>query len=215
MLLDLIKVPEPEIDESGSGRFYIHNGQKYPSITTVLGATADKSGLEAWRNRIGIEEANKRSREATTIGTELHLLCENQLYGNEIPKASPSATAMFRGLSPILCDRVSSVNAIECPLHSNRLKVAGRTDLIANFDNIKSIIDYKSNHGSDFKKDEYILDYKLQSAFYALAHLEMGFGPIKQGVLLIANKYCTQVVKFDIMNFIKPLKERIDAYYQL
>lgn len=215
MKLDLISVEEPICDTSDTGRFYSFGTHKYPSITTVLGATSDKSGLDAWRARVGAEEADRISKRSTTIGTELHSMMENFIYGNTFQKGSGSANAMFRSLSATLHKRANVVRAVELPLYSPTLKVAGRTDLIAEFDGELCVIDYKSNHGSSLKNPKYLIDYKLQSTFYALAFNELGYGKIKTGVLLIGNVFCCQTEKYDIIDFIPMLLERVNAYYQL
>ena len=64
-----VDFPEPVVEETEFGRFYSFNGNKYPSITTVLGATADKTGLDEWRRRVGNEEATRVSVQATKHGS--------------------------------------------------------------------------------------------------------------------------------------------------
>jgi len=75
------------------GRRYTIEGTdyKYPSITTVLGDTADKSGLHEWRKRVGEEKANAISRAATTRGTSMHKLCERYLKNEEVDAPMPTA----------------------------------------------------------------------------------------------------------------------------
>ena len=48
----------------------------YPSVTTVLGDTSDKTGLDAWRDRIGADKADLIGRDAANRGTVMHKLCE-------------------------------------------------------------------------------------------------------------------------------------------
>ena len=213
MKLDLIHIPDLESLDTPNGRFYDTGSGKYPSITTILGATSDKTGLEQWKLRVGIEVAEKKSKDATKVGSELHLMFENFLQGIPNEGNSSKAKAMFQYASAILRKRLSSVNAIECALYSHSLKVAGRTDLVGLFDGKKSIIDYKSNHGNEFKKDQYITDYKIQTAFYAKAWEEMGLGKIEQGVLLISNVFCCQPVVFALDEYFPLLEKRVEQFY--
>lgn len=48
----------------------------YPSITTVLGETSDKSGLVAWRKKVGEAEAERISKLSMNRGTIMHRLVE-------------------------------------------------------------------------------------------------------------------------------------------
>ena len=111
------------------GRRYVTpEGHSYPSVTTVVGLKNQKSILE-WRKRVGEEEANKISSRASKRGTSIHSLCENYLKTGE---ASPGIfdQEVFKSLVPIL-DQIDHIEAIEQPMYSNSLQVAGTVDLIA------------------------------------------------------------------------------------
>ena len=70
--------------ENDLGRFYIDsNGKEVPSVTTVLSATSDKSGIDEWKRRVGHEEATRIINESTTIGSNVHNALENYLNGND------------------------------------------------------------------------------------------------------------------------------------
>jgi len=62
-----------EIQEEVNGELIT---RLYPSITTVLGETSDKSGLEDWRNKVGHEEADRISKLSMNRGTIMHRLIE-------------------------------------------------------------------------------------------------------------------------------------------
>jgi len=47
-----------------------------PSVTTVMGSMADKSGLDAWRKKVGEEEADRISKLSMNRGTIMHRLIE-------------------------------------------------------------------------------------------------------------------------------------------
>lgn len=168
-----------------SGRFYtLEDGTKLPSITTVLG-TLPKPQLHEWRKRVGEEEANRITRISSSRGTSLHKICENYIQNKEnyIDRAMPDAIVMFKSIKPFL-DRISDVYYIEQGLWSRKIGLAGRTDLIAHFDGELSVLDYKNSR--KIKKKEYIRNYFIQGAFYALAHQELTGIPIKKIRIIMA-----------------------------
>lgn len=214
MILNLIPVKEPEVVESERGRFYLFDGNLYPSITTILSRTKDSSGLDEWKKRVGSEEASRISRQASSHGTELHLLMENFLHGHEIPKASFKSQQVFNLLKRIIPKRISVVYGTEYPLCSHQLKVAGRTDLICSFDGIPSILDWKTSKEPGMKDREYIKDYFLQPTFYARCVNESNVGiEIKQGVLVFCNPFGIHIEVFNVADYDKQLDERVQLYY--
>jgi genome maintenance exonuclease 1 len=79
----------------------------------------------------------------------VHLACEKYLL-NEMDfkfkqKMLPNIKQMFLQLKPHLDESVGKIYAIEQPLYSDELQVAGRVDLIAEWDGKLSIIDYKTS----------------------------------------------------------------------
>lgn len=95
----------PRVDVNGYRHYQIGH-KRYPSITTVLGSTADKSHLDQWRKRIGEAEANRITKNSSTRGTNLHLMCEDYLNNRPLSCKMPNALEMFYSLKPI--DRKST-----------------------------------------------------------------------------------------------------------
>ena len=172
-------------DTTPTGRFYYPStGEKFPSVTTVLGVQ-DKSGLDEWRKRIGEEEAKKIMTQASNRGSDVHLIAENYLnnikdYGKG---RMPVNVMTFNTLKPILDSRVNNIYFQEAPLYSRKIKTAGRVDLIAEFDGKLSIIDFKTS--KKLKESKWIEGYFMQESFYAAAFYELTQIPIKQIVTLI------------------------------
>jgi len=168
------------------GRKYVTpSGIKYPSITTVLGHFT-KHEIQAWRNRVGEEEANKISTRAAGRGTSLHSICERYI-DNEVDyfkEAMPHVRGMFNTIKPILDERIGVVYMQEVPLYSDHLRLAGRVDLIAEFDGVPSIIDFKTS--SRIKKVKDITDYFQQEAAYAVMYEERTNKPIVNLVTIMA-----------------------------
>ncbi len=169
------------------GRLYTTpDGKKLPSITTVLGATGDKSGLEAWRKRVGEAEANRIMVQASTRGTAVHQLAEDYVNNEEDwdKTAMPANLFTFNTIKPLLDKHLNNVWIQEAPLYSERLEVAGRVDCIAEWDGVLSIIDYKTSRRP--KKKDHVEGYFIQEAAYAAMFLERTGVPIKRIVTVIA-----------------------------
>ena len=179
------RLPELEVETAPTGRTYkTPDGKKYPSVTTVLGEES-KAGILAWRKRVGEEEANKVSFQASSRGTSVHTLAEN--YINNDPEwskgAMPTSVYAFNQIKSILDARMNNIYAQEVPLYSDKLEVAGRVDLIAEWDKDLAIIDFKTARKP--KKEEWIQGYFMQCAFYAAAFYERTGVAIKKSVILI------------------------------
>jgi len=187
---DAINYPEMEsvTAESGS-RVYATPSGPAPSVTTIL-STIPHPGLHEWRERVGEEEAARVSLEATDIGSAMHDMLE--AYVRKVPfepRGIPEeaiAKKMFAAVRMMGLRGLDEVWGIEVPLYYEDL-YAGRTDLVGVYNGKPSIIDYKT--AKYFKKDEWIHDYYLQTAAYALAHDWMfpDF-KIEQAVLLIGTR---------------------------
>lgn len=179
-------LPELDSETLSTGRTYVTpEGKKYPSITTVLGELS-KASIIQWRKRVGEEEANKISTQASGRGTAVHKLAED--YLNNDPDwakgAMPSNLHSFNQIKPILDERVNNIWQQEVPLYSDKLQIAGRVDCIAEMDGVLTIIDFKTSRKT--KKTEWIQNYFMQGAFYAAAFLEQTSVAIKQTAIIIA-----------------------------
>lgn len=206
-------------DNHPGGRHYHTPLGCFPSVTTVLSATEDKTWLIEWRKRVGDEKADEVSRNATTIGTGLHTLAECYVQGIEPPKVPGQSKIMFTYLRPQLDKNLGMVCGIEVPLYSDRIGMAGSTDLVGFWKGKLSIIDHKSNHSDKNKKDEDIEDYFIQISAYSemwndrIAEIN---GPkIKQGVILMASKYGRQVWEFNPYDYTDKLMARIRQYHEM
>jgi len=201
-------------ETTDTGRLYTTpSGQKYPSITTVLG-WRQENWIEEWRARVGVDEANRVSGRAKRIGSTVHDLFEQYVNNHFIDTARlmPHVAHRFRMIRAILDEHVDRIRAVEAPLYSAFLRVAGRVDLIAEYDKKLSIIDYKtSNH---LKSRDEITNYFLQSTAYADMFEEQTGQKVEQIVILM------MVDGHGALQFIekpsdwrKQLYERIKDYY--
>lgn len=200
--------------ENKGKRFYITPNGKYPSITSVLGAFPNPALVE-WRRRVGDEEANRISKMASGRGTKTHLLCEKYLSNEQIDKKEfmPNALESFYSIKPFL-NRIDNIHKLEVPLYSDRLKVAGRCDGIAEYDGKLSIIDFKTSKKE--KKEDWIGSYFLQATFYGLCYMELTGIKVDQIVILISvdDGQSQEFVK-PLEPHMKPLISKIKEYYKL
>lgn len=206
----------PYANVTTPGRHYsTPDGKSYPSVTTVLGATADKAFLEEWRKRVGDEEADRISKAATSIGSDMHLLCEYYLSNLDLPEVqNKKAIQMFRSMKPKLTSNITSVIKLEAPLYSDFFRVAGRTDGIVYWKDKLAIIDFKSNHKADrLKKEEDIEDYFIQISIYALMFEERTGLTLELGVIIISNGLVTQTFEFNPQDWKSKAIKRIKQYY--
>ena len=173
-------------DTTKKGRTYVTpEGNKYPSITTVLGSLS-KEAIIAWRKRVGEEEANRISRHAAHRGTQLHTIAERYINNEEKVFADnemPHVKALFKAVRPLIDKYIGKIILQETPLYSDKLQVAGRVDLIAEYKGILSVIDFKTSKRRKSRED--ISSYFMQAAFYAAAFYERTGIPIKQSVILM------------------------------
>ena len=152
-------------------------------MTSVL-SVLSRDGIEQWKKRVGEKAANKISRQAANRGTNVHSLCEKFIANERINGAMPDALAMFNSIKPIMEDNISDIYTQEASLYSDSLGVAGRVDLVAKWNGIPAIIDFKTSRKP--KKEEWVLGYYLQTTGYSLMFEERYGVPIKQIVILIA-----------------------------
>lgn len=172
--------------ESPLGRRYrTPTGNLYPSITTVLSIT-QKDHIAKWRAKVGEEKATEVSNRATLRGTRVHSICENYINGDvdKLTNLGYDDLSTFRSLKPIIDQYIDDIVVQEVALFSDKLKVAGRTDCIANYGGVLSVIDFKTS--TKQKKVEWIGNYFAQGAAYAVMFEEMTGRPIEQIVILIA-----------------------------
>ncbi len=197
-------------------RWYQSPGGKwYPSITTVLSNTGDKGGLEAWRKAIGGGEADRRTKLATDRGTAVHEMVELAIQNHPSPTDNHNRDHVnaFNRLKLFL-RKINNIRCQEQALYSDVLGVAGRVDLIAEFEGRLSIIDFKT--ASKSKLDTMLLDYYLQETFYSLAYTELTGVDIKDIVTMISieSEATPQIKRKTIGGYISPLSNRIKEFQE-
>jgi hypothetical protein len=175
--------------EDGTRVYQTPDGQKLPSVTTILGQTGDKSALLEWRKRVGNVEANRVSKEASGLGTLLHTHLEHYIMNEPRPEGTNLVRQMASNMADVVIElglsKVSKVYGMEAPLYYPSLW-AGTTDLIAEHAGEMAIVDYKTSKA--IKKVEWIEDYFAQISAYALAHNKLFETNIKKCVIFMVSR---------------------------
>jgi genome maintenance exonuclease 1 len=167
-------------------RHYLSEGtdlqQAVPSVTTVLSSLNTK-WLEQWKSRVGHKEAERVSHHASTQGTLVHEAIEAHCGNQPLPSMMPLVQLMFKSLQRIADTHINNIHMIEGQMLSRYLRVAGTVDMIAEWDGILSVIDWKTSGKP--KKEEWVHDYFKQEAAYAVMYEENGGPPVSQLVTAI------------------------------
>ena len=211
-LLDFPVLKTKTVDKK---RFYVTpEGNEYPSITTVL-SPRGKEGLMKWRKRVGEKVANHICNKAATRGTKVHKMCEDFLNGEDMThhKKDFLPYCLFNELKDKTFDNINEVIAQEITLYSDKYKVAGRTDLIANYRHELSIVDFKTS--TNERKDSYNENYYIQTAAYAEMFEELTGQPINQIVILVVTENGTvqEFIK-DKQEYLPLLEETLEEWYK-
>jgi len=163
------------------GRYYeTPSGAKYPSVTSVT-RLHNLESIQAWKDRVGEEEAGKISRRALARGNKIHSLAEKYLL-NEGDMSDDFSKADFGQMLPYL-DKINNIHCLETQLYSDHLQTAGTVDCIGEYDGKLTVIDFKTS--AKLKKREWVKDYFMQCSAYAVMYEERTGTPIERLLLII------------------------------
>ena len=192
-----------------------------PSVTSILSATGDKSGINAWKRRVGTKFAKQVVDEAITIGTAVHLAIENYLNDCEWKNFLDDRLGLLahqiskRFIEDCLSD-IDEVWGLESSLVVDGL-YAGTADCIGIYKGNPTIIDFKT--AKKIKRKDWIEDYFLQGAAYANAHNVMFNTEIGSIAILMVDRDLLfkefLVEKKEFESFTNMWKQRIINYYKI
>ena len=174
----------------GKKRLYeAPDGSRMPSVTTILDATSDKTHLIAWRKRVGEQKAKQITQEAAGVGTSMHGFLEHYTKGEELPNKTNLVHVQGRKMAEVVIqDGLSKVDEVwgsEVHLYYPDL-YAGTTDLVGVHNGVPAIMDFKQTNKP--KKEEWVDNYKLQGAAYALAHNNLYGTDIRKIVIMMCSR---------------------------
>ena len=207
---------------NGQRKYATPDGEKLPSVTTVLDATKSeesKKVLRAWRARIGEKQAQVITTEAAGRGTRMHKWLENYVKTGTMgePGSNPYSIQSHKMAQSIIHQGLFKCNEFwgtEVSLYFPKI-YAGTTDLVGVHDGAETIMDHKQTN--KLKKREWIDDYFIQLAAYANAHNEVYGTNIRKGVIFMCsadNVYQEFIIEgneFD--NWSDRWFKRLEEYY--
>ena len=162
-LSDLQRLPRRNVN--GSRLYETPDGSFYPSVTTITGQM-NKKAIQEWRARVGEKKANEITKVAAARGTSVHKLCEHYILGTmDDVKIMPSNREMFTSMANHLAEKVGKVYAVEGFLYSDFLRSAGQVDMIAEYNGVLSVVDFKTSKKK--KNPDWIENYFVQEAAYS------------------------------------------------
>jgi genome maintenance exonuclease 1 len=165
------------------------DGEKLPSVTTILGATKDMTHLNQWRDRVGHAKAQQITSEAAGVGTAMHANLERFLIGEQRQPGSNPVHVQANKMADIIIEnglsKMSEVWAMEQSLYFPGL-YSGTTDLIGIHEDEPAVCDHKQTNKP--KKSEWVEDYYLQLMAYILAHNEVYKTNIRKGVIFMCSR---------------------------
>ena len=206
-------------DPDTGHRIYDIIGTRLPSVTTVLGRTKNQQFLKDWKAKVGEQEAERIKNLSSRRGTAMHKFLENHILGtgyDDLTGIGQEAKPMAQKIIEVGLTPVEEWYGSEVTLHYPGL-YAGSTDLVCNHNGLETIVDFKQAIRP--KREEWIEDYYLQIAAYAMAHDYVYKSKIEQGVIMI----CTPDLYYqefkiqgaDLRSYKHQFLKRLDMYHEL
>ena len=207
---------------NGSRKYATPDGEKLPSVTTILDATKSeesKQALQNWRKRVGVQKAQEITTEAAGRGTRMHKWLEDYIKTGVLnePGSNPYSLQSHNMAQSIINQGLSKCSewwGTEVPLYYPKI-YAGTTDLAGVHDGSEAIMDHKQTNKP--KKREWIEDYFVQLAAYANAHNEVHGTKIRKGVIFMcsaANEYQEFILEGpEFVKYSDIWFNRVEKYY--
>ena len=183
---------------------------KLVSITSVT-SHFNKEIFVKWRKKVGNEEADRITKAATGRGTDMHTLTEHYLKNENLPEVRPISDFLFK-IAKSELNKIDNIYALEGPLYSKELGVAGTVDCIAEYNGELAIIDFKTSKKP--KPRNWIEHYFVQCMAYGCMLYEMKGIPIKKLVIIMAceNGECEIYEEYDKAKYIRLLQQYIRKF---
>ena len=207
-----------QINEDG-GRVYGVAGHRLPSVTSILSRTKDQGVLKDWRKKIGDKEADRIMNLSSVRGTAMHKYLESHIQEigyEDLTDTGRQAKSMAEKVIEIGLAPVDEYYGSEVTMYYPGL-YAGQTDLVCMHNGEDTIVDFKQANRP--KKKEWIEDYYLQIAAYAMAHDYVHKSKINKGVVMV----CTPDLYYqefvitgaELRQYKHKFLKRLDMYHDL
>jgi len=206
-------------DPDTGKRVYEINSYRLPSVTTILGATKNQEFLKEWKAKVGEQEAERIKNLSSKRGTSMHKFLEHYVLGtgyDDLTGLGQEAKSMAEKVIEIGLAPVEEYYGSEVTLYYPGL-YAGSTDLVCLHNGVEAVVDFKQANRP--KKKEWIEDYYMQIAAYAMAHDYVYKSQIRQGVIMV----CTpdlyyqefRITDHELRTWKHRFLKRLDMYHEL
>jgi len=202
-----------------SGRVYDVDGSRLPSVTSILGKTKDEQFLKDWIKKVGEKEAERIKNNSSRRGTSMHKFLESHITGigyDDLTELGRTAKSMAEKVIEIGLAPVEEYYGSEVTLYYPGL-YAGATDLVCSHNGLETIVDFKQANRP--KRKEWIEDYYLQIAAYAMAHDHVHGSKIRQGVIMMCTPdlYYQEFIITDheLRSYKHKFLKRLDMYNEI
>ena len=194
---------------------------KLPSVTTIISATQSEEKRQAlanWKARLGDREADKVRDTAALRGTAMHTYLDAYVRGSghrDLTSVGKQAEPMAKRIIESGLGDLQEVWGTEVTLYYPDL-YAGATDVVGIYNGRESIIDFKQTNKP--KRREWIEDYFIQLAAYAMAHNYVYRTKIQSGIILMCSKdklfQKFEVSDKEFVNCQHAFLRKVDQYYK-
>lgn len=211
-------------EANGVRHYDTPDGLSLPSVTTILGATSDQTGLDQWRDRIGHAEAKRITDLSANIGSCFHTHMEAHIEGLDRPIGNSYVKKHGRILADV-CIKEGMINvdevwSTEAMLYYPGL-YAGSSDVIGLWKGQEAIIDFKNTRRP--KQRQHIDNYFCQMCAYGAAHNKLFDTNINTGVIMMVareheclGEYQEFVIEGDEWNkYTDMWFDRVRMYYDI
>ena len=192
------------IQLADGGKLYETPRGLFPSVTTILKATMpeeQRQRLRNWHQRHG-SEAETLRQQAANRGKVIHKLIEARFRGEEVE--CPSDLTEFWEQARRILGAIGEGSAIEQPVYHSRLQYAGTLDLLANWQGVLTLFDFKTSHRE--KRAKWLSDARLQIAAYRGAYEQLFGTAIEQGLVIVISPMAGQLFSLE--------REELEQYWQ-
>jgi len=202
-----------------NGRIYDVAGFRLPSVTSILSRTKDQGFLKQWREKVGDKEADRIMNLSSVRGTAMHKYLESHITEvgyEDLTDTGKQAKTMAEKVIELGLAPIDEYYGSEVTMYYPGL-YAGQTDLVCIHDGKDTIVDFKQANRP--KREEWIDDYKLQIAAYAMAHDYVYNSTIEKGVIMV----CTPDLYYqeftiegvELRNWKHKFLKRLNMYHDL
>ena len=202
-------------------RHYEIGNDKLPSVTTILSQTQSeekRKSLANWQARVGQHRADRIRDLSAMRGTSMHTYLEGYIKNQrhlDLTALGQEAGRMADVIIGSGLGELEEVWGTEVTIHYPGL-YAGQTDVVGIYNGRESIIDFKQTNKP--KQREWIDDYFIQLAAYAMAHNYVYGTKIQSGIILMCSKDCFfqkfEVADKEFQGYMHAFLKKIDQYYE-